>query len=120
MSPMNLGVDHIHFVVRSLDEAIRFCKSIGLEFTEYTEHGGKSCMMRAPGDNVLIELQEARNIDNPGLNHIAFLVDDLDTLCDELVEQGMEVDGPLDNPKTGRRLATVRDPHGFLWQLVQK
>ena len=117
---MNLGVDHVHFLVRSLNEAMEFYKSIGLKFVEYTDHGGKGCIMRAPEGKVLIELQEARNIDNPGLNHIAFLVDSLDDLCDELVENGVEVDGPIDNPTTGRRLATVRDPHGFLWQLVQK
>lgn len=54
------------------------------------------------------------------MNHFAFLVDDLDALCESYDADGIKVDGPLDNKATGRRLATIRDPHGFLIQLVQK
>jgi catechol 2,3-dioxygenase-like lactoylglutathione lyase family enzyme len=131
MKTKNLGLDHVHFLVKNLEESIEFHKMLGLDFIEYTKHGGNACVMKAPNDNTLIELQEvgnimnpglnhiAGNIMNPGLNHIAFLVDNLDDFCANLKEKGIEIDGPLDNLNTGRRLATVRDQHGFLWQFVQ-
>jgi catechol 2,3-dioxygenase-like lactoylglutathione lyase family enzyme len=116
---VNLGLDHVHLLVKDLDESIEFYEDIGLEFVEYTSHGGKACMMKSP-DGVLFELQETGLIENPGLNHMAFSVSDIDEFCDSLEARGLVVDGPLDNPRTGRRLGTIRDPHGFLWQFVQK
>lgn len=117
---VNLGLDHVHLYVKDLEEALTFYRMIGLEFVEYTSHGGKAAMMRVPGSPVQFEIQETRVIENPGLNHLAFLVDDLDDLCDSYKANGVKVDGPLDNKATGRRLATIRDPHGFLIQLVQR
>ena len=117
---VNLGLDHIHLNVKDLEEAVRFYKMVGLEFIEYTSHGGKTAMMRVPGSPISFEMQESRVIENPGLNHFAFLVDDLDTLCESYKADGIKVDGPLDNKATGRRLATIRDPHGFLIQLIQQ
>ena len=117
---VNLGLDHVHLYVKDLEEALTFYRMIGLEFVEYTSHGGKAAMMRVPGSPIQFEIQETRVIENPGLNHLAFLVDDLDDLCDSYKANGVKVDGPLDNKATGRRLATIRDPHGFLIQLVQR
>lgn len=117
---MNLSIDHGHFLVRDLEASIEFFKKLSFEFVEFTQHGGKACMMKASGDNFILELQETNTIQNPGLNHLAFTVDELDDLCDELEIQGILVDGPIDNKNTGRRLATVRDTHGLLWQLVQR
>jgi len=116
----NLGLDHVHLYVKDLDEAVRFYEMIGLKFIQNTSHGGKAALMRAPSSPIAFEIQEIRAIENPGLNHLAFTVDDLDTLCDNYKANGVDVDGPIDNKATGRRLATIRDPHGFLIQLVQK
>ena len=117
---VNLGLDHVHLYVKNLEEAISFYRMVGLEFVEYTSHGVKTAMMKVPGSSISFEVQETRVIDNPGVNHLAFLVDDLDNLCECYKADGVSVDGPLDNKATGRRLATIRDPHGFLVQLVQK
>jgi catechol 2,3-dioxygenase-like lactoylglutathione lyase family enzyme len=115
----NLGLDHVHLLVKDLDEAIDFYESMGLKFVKFTAHGGNACMMKSH-DGILFELQETGLIENPGLNHMAFSVSDIDEFCRGLKEKGFVVDGPLDNSRTGRRLATIRDPHGFLWQFVQK
>ena len=58
-------------------------------------------------------------IQNPGLNHLEFTVDDLDGLCKDRESKRYKVDGPMEIAITGRRLAMVRDPNGILWQLVQ-
>jgi len=117
---VNFGLDHIHLYVKDLEEAIRFYEMVGLEFVENTNHSGKAAVMRIPDSTVSLEMQETKVTDNPGLNHLAFVVDDLDDLCDSYKANGVKVDGPLENKATGRRLATIRDPHGFLIQLVQK
>ena len=75
---MNLTIDHAHFLVRDLEDSIKFFKKLSFEFVEYTKHGGKACMMKASGDNFLLELQETNVIQNPGLNHLAFTVNKLD------------------------------------------
>jgi glyoxylase I family protein len=120
MNSVNLGLDHVHIYVKNLEEAISFYKFLGLAFIEYTKHGGKSCMMKTPSSSVLFEIQEVGVIENPGVNHMAFTVDDLDAICADLREKGFKIDGPLKNKNTDRYLATIRDPHGYLVQLVQK
>lgn len=120
ISGKNLGLDHVHIIVKDLEEAISFHKLLGLKLVRYTEHGGRSCMMQVPSSPIIFELQQANNIENPGLNHMAFSVVDLDVFCKELRDEGMSVDGPVTSKATGRRLATLRDPHGLLWQMVQK
>ena len=77
-------------------------------------------MMHVPDSSITFELQQANNIENPGLNHMAFSVDDLEAFCRELRNRDMYVDGPVTSKATGRRIATLRDQHGLLWQLVQK
>jgi catechol 2,3-dioxygenase-like lactoylglutathione lyase family enzyme len=54
---VNLGLDHVHLYVKDLEEAITFYKMVGLEFVEYTSHGGKAAMMRVPGSPVSFEIQ---------------------------------------------------------------
>jgi len=120
MSTRNLGLDHIHLFVKDLEEAVAFYKGIGLEFLAYTQHGANSCMMQAPGTSILFEIQEVGTIDVPGVNHLAFLVDDLDGICADLRARGCRLEGPVKVKATERYLATLRDPHGFLVQLVQK
>ncbi len=70
---MNLKKDHAHWYVQDLEESISFFKHIGFEFLEYTEHGGKACMMQS-SDGWMLEVQEVGMIQNPGLNHLAFTV----------------------------------------------
>ena len=74
--------------------------------------------MRA-GDGILLELHEAKATENPGYTHFAVTVQDLDAAVKALQEKGVPVDGPVEVPATGRRLATVRDPNGSLVQLVE-
>ncbi|MBM3291357.1 VOC family protein [Candidatus Bathyarchaeota archaeon] len=119
MKGKNLGLDHLHIYVNDLEEAIQFYGTIGLEFIEYSQHGGKTCVMKVPNTNLLFEIQQTGVIENPGINHYAFLVDNLDELTEDLKLKGLYVDGPLISKSTGRRLATIRDSHGFLVQLVQ-
>lgn len=113
-----LGFDHIHFTVKDLDEAVEFYGKLGFTLEGRLEHGGESAQVSAPG-GLIVDLHLAKATDNPGYNHFAISVGDLDTALVELEAKGIDVDGPVEVPATGRRLATIRDPSGFLVQLVE-
>jgi len=113
-----LGFDHIHFTVKNLNEAIEFYGALGLELLGRLDHAGESAQMRAPG-GLIVDLHLAKATDNPGYNHFAISISDLDIAVVELEEKEIDVDGPVEVPATGRRLATIRDPSGFLVQLVE-
>jgi catechol 2,3-dioxygenase-like lactoylglutathione lyase family enzyme len=115
-----LDIDHVHFIVVDLEKSISFFEMLGLELVKRTGHGGKSCFMRIPSSNAILELQEARVFENPGLAHIAFQVESLKPFIDMLVSNGFPVDGPVRNKFTDRNLITTRDNNGFLWQFVEK
>jgi len=114
-----LGFDHIHFTVRDLDEAGGFYGKLGFVLLGRMEHGGESAQITSPG-GLTVDLHVAKATENPEYNHFAVTVEDLDAAISELEEQGIRVDGPVEVRATGRRLATVRDPSGFLVQLVEK
>ena len=57
--------------------------------------------------------------ENPGVNHIAFRVDDVRAAHRELGVAGIEFDGPPELiPQTGRLIANFRDPDGWRLQFV--
>ncbi len=113
-----LGFDHIHFTVKDLDEAVRFYERLGFSLVRGLDHGGESVQMSFLG-GVTLNFHLARPTENPGYNHFALSVEDLDAAVEELRGQCVGVDGPVEVHATGRRLATIRDPSGFLVQLVE-
>lgn len=113
------GIDHIHFTVTDLEKAIEFYSAMGLTVAERMAHGGESAQMVGDNGGIVIDLHQARNIDNPGYNHYAIKVEDIESACNELIERGFAGDGPVYVEATKRKLATIRDPDGFLVQLVE-
>lgn len=114
-----LGFDHIDFTVKDLDEAIAFYGKLGFTLVRRLDHGGESAQMLIGSEGVIVDLHLARSTQNPGYNHIAVSVEDLDYAVEELRSHGIDVDGPVIVQATGRKLATIRDPSGFLIQLVE-
>jgi len=47
-------------------------------------------------------------------------VEDVGEASRELGDKGYWVDGPVYNEDTKRHIVTVRDPNGFLFQMIQK
>ena len=115
----NLGLDHIHITVKDLEESIEFYTKLGFELERRLDHDGASAQMRTSPGDIVIDLHLARPVENPGFNHFAIKVEEMDVTAKELITQGINVDGPLEVPATGRRIATIRDPSGFLVQLVE-
>ena len=91
-----------------------------------------AAVLRLPGSEVVLELLEYRNVArtpvdtgtaNPGTAHIAFFVDDLDTLYAELQERGVRsVSPPVTptiGPNEGGRAVYLIDPDGIRVELIQ-
>ncbi len=115
----HISTDHIHFFVTDLDAAIEFYKDLGFEFIHKLEHGGREAAQLRSGSGLVIDLNKTRAADNPGYSHYAMLVDDVDGACEDLKAKGYEVDGPVYNKDSKRKIVTLRDPNGFLVQLVE-
>jgi catechol 2,3-dioxygenase-like lactoylglutathione lyase family enzyme len=113
-----LRIDHLHFFTTDLDKCIGFYEDLGFTLARRVEHGGReAAQLVAAG--VTLDLNETRASDNPGYSHFAVQVDDLDDACVKLRDRGYDVDGPTYNQDTKRWVLTVRDPNGFLVQMVK-
>jgi catechol 2,3-dioxygenase-like lactoylglutathione lyase family enzyme len=115
----HLATDHIHFFVTDLDVGIKFYEDIGFELIHKIEHGGREAAQLKSESGLIIDLNKTRVADNPGYSHFAMLVDDVEVACEEFKAKGYEVDGPVYNKDSKRKIITLRDPHGFLVQLVE-
>lgn len=91
-----------------------------------------AAILRPPNSEVFLELLEYRNVNgtpidtdtaNPGTAHIAFFVDELETLYDELRAKGVESVGPVVTPtigpNQGGRAVYLKDPDGIRVELIQ-
>jgi lactoylglutathione lyase len=102
------------------------------ELVGYPDADIHAAVLRLPGSDVVLELLEYRNVErapvdtrtaNPGTAHIAFFVDDLDTLYAELVDRGVrsvsEPVTPTIGPNEGGRAVYLIDPDGIRVELIQ-
>jgi glyoxylase I family protein len=113
-------IDHIEIEASDADEMAEFFEKLGYEQHRRTEHHGESYeYVPADGDGPLFEIHTVEGEEVPGINHIAFSVDDIDAVTEQL--EAAEVDsivGPYDVDKTGRTITNFRDPDGRRFQVV--
>jgi len=115
-----ISFDHIHFTITDLEAGISFYRKLGFTDVKRIDHGGESAQLRTPDGKLTIDLFKAKATDNPGYSHFAMTVEKLEETAKELERLGIAVDGPVNVAASGRKLATIRDPNGFLVQLVEK
>ncbi len=114
-------VDHIAITVRDVNEMAAFFSRLGFEEIRRTDHHGGAVEMKLPGDGqVVLELTTLRGTENPGVNHVAFQVDDCEQAVSALEAKGVRFDsGAHKVPESGRVVASFRDPLGFRFQLTE-
>ena len=115
-----LSMDHIHFFSTDLDESVIFYTDLGCELIQRFEHGGREAVQLRTQFGMTIDINKTKASDNPGYSHFSILVDDIYEAYNEMKAMGYWVDGPVFNEDTMRHIITVRDPNGFLVQMVQK
>lgn len=93
-------VDHLGVIVGDLDEAVQsFTEHLGLELDHTERYGDELDIAFLPCGETLVELitprtKEGSNADylkqnGPGIQHVAFEVDDLDAALIELSKRGV-------------------------------
>ena len=138
---------HTGLQVESLERSLGFYRDVlGFEVTfrwnprapyvgkllGYPDVDIESAILRLPGSESFLELIEYRNVErqavdtrtaNPGTAHIAFYVDDLDSLYLELKARGVAfVSDPITptiGPNKGGRAVYMIDPDGIRIELTE-
>jgi catechol 2,3-dioxygenase-like lactoylglutathione lyase family enzyme len=113
-------IDHIELEASDANETAAFLEKLGYERVRETDHHGESYEYAPPdGEGPIFEIHTVSGEETPGINHVAFAVDDIEAVADRLASA--DVDDfvePYHVEKTGRTIANFRDPDGNRFQVV--
>lgn len=123
-------VNHLGVIVDDLDGAVQsFTERLGLELDHVEQYGDELDIAFLPCGETLVELIKPRtgegsNADylkehGPGIQHVAFEVDDLDAALTELGERGVEPLGDAPMPGAGGMRIAFLDPSSLGGILVE-
>jgi len=114
------SIDHIDFAVRNLEEFVEMFEKLGFKLIRHSPHYTGSVEFQLPGPNQpIFEIHQVGPRENPGISHMALLVEDLENECKELAAKGISIEeGPVLVKASGRTLAIIRNPDGYRIQLV--
>jgi methylmalonyl-CoA/ethylmalonyl-CoA epimerase len=123
-------VDHLGVIVGDLDGAVKsFTEHLGLKLDHTEQYGDELEIAFLPCGETLVELIEplkegGSNADylrehGPGIQHVAFEVDDLEAALVELAERGVEPLGDAPVPGAGGMRIAFLDPQAFDGVLVE-
>ena len=126
---MAVRLEHANLVVRNIDEMIQFLKVAFPEFRIRHDGTGKDGMrwVHVGTDETYIALMEANAESGrpwvpysgePGVNHLAYEVDDVGALRTRLTEAGYR-DTTVPNSHPFRKRVYFSDPEGNDWEFVQ-
>lgn len=138
-------LEHVGIVVNDLEAAIDFFVELGLEprgkgqvegdwvgrIIALDDVKAELAMLRTPDGQGEIELVKFHSpptqpgepqapSNTPGLRHLAFLVEDIDTLVANLKARGAELEGELVRYENSYRLCYIRGPEGIIIELAEK
>jgi catechol 2,3-dioxygenase-like lactoylglutathione lyase family enzyme len=138
-------MEHVGIVVDDLADAIEFFVALGLEVQgEATVEGSwvdrvvglegvraDVALMQSPDGHGRLELVKFHSPTNradhrqppahaPGIRHIAFAVEDIDTVLAGLRARGAELVGELEQYQDSYRLCYVRGPNGIIIELAER
>jgi catechol 2,3-dioxygenase-like lactoylglutathione lyase family enzyme len=138
-------MDHVGIVVDDLPAAIEFFTELGLEIQGQASIEGRwvdrivgldgvrsdIAMLQTPDGHNRLELTKFHSppaqdrahdapANTPGIRHIAFAIDDIDTVVDGLRALGAELIGELERYENSYRLCYVRGPEGIIIELAER
>jgi catechol 2,3-dioxygenase-like lactoylglutathione lyase family enzyme len=138
-------MDHVGVVVDDLPAAIEFFVALGLEVTDRQSVEGESvdriiglegarselAFVQTPDGHGRVELVEFHSppyagerspepSNAPGIRHVTFAVDDLDTVLSDIRDHGGELVGEVQNYENVYKLCYVRGPAGIIVELAEK
>lgn len=114
-----MRVDNVGICVRDLRRSVTFYEGLGFELLSENDRGATVARgdaklflfeSRVEGEPSPRELGLFGN--PPGIDHVSFLVDDVDALHDQLVARGIQTAGEPSDQAWGARAFGVLDPDG--------
>jgi methylmalonyl-CoA/ethylmalonyl-CoA epimerase len=129
------SIDHIAIAVKDLEASITFYQTVlGFELHERRRTEGMvtamiSAVMKAGPVTVVLlegtspESQVSRYVEHygPGVQHIAFGVEDLPTMAGELKAAGLEFDTDVIASPGLRQIFSARDPgSGMMYEFIER
>jgi methylmalonyl-CoA/ethylmalonyl-CoA epimerase len=123
-------VNHLGVIVGDLDGAVQsFTEHLGLTLDHTEQYGDELDIAFLPCGETLVELikprtEQGSNADylkehGPGIQHVAFEVDDIDAALAELDERGVKALGDAPMPGAGGTRIAFLDPQAFGGVLVE-
>lgn len=123
-------INHLGVIVDDLDAAIEaFRGKLGLTLSKTEVYAGVLDIAFMPCGETQIELIQPRESDDPaaeylrehgpGIQHVAFEVDDLESTLAELAERGVGVVGEAPRPGADDTIIAFLDPRSFGGILVE-
>ena len=123
-------VNHLGIIVGDLHEAVQsFTDHLGLRLDHVEQYGDELDIAFLPCGETLVELikprtEEGSNAEylrehGPGIQHVAFEVDDIDAALEELGKRGVEPLGNAPLPGAGGTRIAFLDPQAFGGILVE-
>ena len=123
-------VNHLGVIVGDLDGAVQsFTEHLGLTLDHTEQYGDELDIAFLPCGETLVELIKPRtdqgsNADylrehGPGIQHVAFEVDDIEAALAELDERGVKALGDAPMPGAGGTRIAFLDPQSFGGVLVE-
>lgn len=123
-------VNHLGILVKDLDGAVRsLTENLGLSLDHVERYGEQLDIAFLPCGETLVELikpltNEGWNAEyleeqGPGIQHVAFEVEDLEAALDELKARGVDTMGDAPIPGAGGMRIAFLDPRAFGGILVE-
>ena len=117
---MITGLDHLEFCVGNIDEVAEFFKKMGFTEVGRTDHHGGAVELMMPGEQkILFEFHYGKDTEAPGLNHIAFKVDNMEETYRAFSEKGIKfVAPPKHSANRNCSMCNTRDPAHMRYQFT--
>jgi len=123
-------VNHLGVIVADMDRAVDgFTRILGLELDHAEAYGAELDIAFLPCGETLVELILPRTPNGfsadylrengPGIQHVAFEVEDLEAALAELADRGVEPLGEAPRPGAGNTIIAFLDPEPFGGILVE-
>ena len=117
-----LRLEHLDIVCADINKSVEFYRKLGLT-PEGTLNGGSVVFLFNDDEDlpVRVELHQAEEGQETGMDHVAFEVADTDAAYKEGKYLGLEFKfEPLQNMQSGRHIANLYDPDGVQVQFARK
>ncbi len=126
---MSIYIEHANITVKSIAESLKLLQAALPEFRVRGEgDGSERKWLHFGDDKTYITLNEAldssgkvsrKDYSRSGVNHLAFVVDDIDGVDQRLKAEGFESDPQFQEDSDIRRRYYYEDANGLEWEFVQ-